>query len=345
MDATPMNVLLVGDDPDTRRLVQRILANPDQSFRCTLETAPTLSNAINHLRKKRFDNVLLDLDLPDSSGLDTVDRIRNSSPYVPIIVLTTTTDKDMEVEAIKRGADDYLIKPKALCESLAEHIHYAIQRKKAIEALRDTCDHFKSIVQNAPCAIVCISPKGRILDFNAEAQRLWGCPREEVIGKSFLETCIPHGDRFNLYIDLRRALAGQSVRSTKTTLALPDGSQHSLSWDFSCMGNGDGRSPAVVAVAHDITANLLSINNRPSALKLTFNPDFKDAVDIVINSLTEILEKIEEINKCADADSLERLADEMCRSHPARGQITPHNAAAIKRLVLSLIAPDPDKAC
>jgi hypothetical protein len=110
------------------------------------------------------------------------------------------------------------------------------------------------------------------------------------------------------------------------------------------MGNGDGRSPAVVAVAHDITANLLSINNCLSALKLTFNPDFNDTVDMVINSLTAILEKIEEINKCADANSLERLADEMCRSHPTRGQITPHNAAAIKRLVLSLITPDSDKA-
>ncbi len=339
-----MNVLLVGDDPATRRLVQRILSNPDQSFRYALETAPTLSNAINHLRKKRFDNVLLDLDLPDSSGLETVDRIRNSSPDVPIVVLTATTDKDMEVEAIKRGADDYLIKPKALCESLGEHIRYAIQRKKAIEALRHSCDHFKSIVQNAPCAIVCISPKGRILEFNAEAQRLWDCPREKVLGKSFLETCIPHGDRFNLYIDLRKALAGQSVRSAKTALTLPDGSRHLLSWDFSCMGNGDGQTTAIVAVARDITEELPGIDDYPPALRLTFNPEFNDTVDMVINSLAAILEKIENINNCTNPDALKRLADEMRRSHPARGQITPHNVAAIKRLVLSLITPDSDKA-
>jgi PAS domain S-box-containing protein len=343
MNTTQTNVLLVEDDPATRRLIQRILSRAAPDFNCTLETAPTLSNAISHLRKTRFDNILLDLNLPDSRGLETVDRIHNSSPKVPITVLTAINDTEIEVEAIKRGADECLRKGIDVWESLAGHIRYAIQRKKAIEALRNTCDYFKSVVENAPSAIVCISSEGRILDFNAEAQRLWSCAREEVMGKSFLETCIPHGDRFNLYIDLRRVLVGQSVRSTKTTLALPDGSRHSLSWDFSCMGNGDGRSPVVVAVAHDITTNLLSINNRPSALKLTFNPDFNDTVDIVINSLTAILEKIEEINKCADADSLKRLADEMCRSDPGRGQITSHNAAAIRRLVLSLIAPDPNR--
>ena len=77
------------------------------------------------------------------------------------------TENKVKLEPIKRGADDYLIKSKALWEYLSEHIRYVIQRKKAIEALRHSSEYFRAIVENAPCAIVCISPQGRILDFNA----------------------------------------------------------------------------------------------------------------------------------------------------------------------------------
>ena len=101
---------------------------------------------------------------------------------------------------------------------------------------------------------------------------------------------------------------------------------------------------ALVAVARDITEELPGIDDYPPALRLTFNPEFKDTVDMVINSLAAILEKIENINNCTNPDALKRLADEMRRSPPARGQIPPHKAVAIKRLVLSLITPDSDKA-
>ena len=103
MDIKRTNVLLVEDDPAVCRLIGRILSRPGQNFRYRLETASTVSNAIDQLRKKRFDNVLLDLGLPDSKGLANVDKIHASNPDVPIIVLTATTDKETQVEAIFGG--------------------------------------------------------------------------------------------------------------------------------------------------------------------------------------------------------------------------------------------------
>ena len=342
MDIKRTNVLLVEDDPAVCRLIRRILSRPGQNFRCTLKTASTVSNAIDQLRKKRFDNVLLDLGLDDSKGLATVDKIHASNPDVPIIVLTATTDKEVQVEAIKRGADDYLIKGKALWASLAEHIHYAIQHKKAIEALRHSRDYFRSIVQNAPAAVVCINVQGRIGEFNTCAQNLWGQRAEDVSGKSFLNTCIGHGDRFNVYIDLRKALSGESVKNTKTNIMHADGRRGSLLWDFNPMRNGAEAISGVIAIARESTGAMIKIDNRLSALELASNPDFDDTVEMIINSLTAILEKIEEINNRADPDALKRLAWELCRLKNTRGPISPGKGAAMKRMMLSLITADPD---
>jgi len=343
MDIKRTNVLLVEDDPAVCRLIRRILSKAGQNFRCTLQTASTVSNAIDQLRKRRFDNVLLDLGLSGSNGLETVDRIRTSSPDVPIIVLTATTDKDVQVEAIKRGADDYLITPKAFCESLGEHIQYVIQRKKAIEALRHGCEYFRSIVENAPCAIVCISPQGRILEFNACAQDFWKQEREKVTGKSFLQTCVERGDRFNVYVELRKALAGESVKRASTTITNADGRSDSLLWDFSPMRTDGASISGVIAIARESRAATVRIGNRLSAVKLTSKPDFNDTVETIMNSLAAILKKIEKINSRADPATLRQLADNMCSVNCQNRQIPSRKAVAMERLVLSLITSNPTK--
>jgi PAS domain S-box-containing protein len=255
------------------------------------------------------------------------------------------TDNEVQVEAIKRGADDYLIKPKALFESLVEHIRYVIQRKKAIESLRHSCEYFRSIVENTPCAIVCISPQGRILEFNACARDLWKQDRDEVTGKSFLKTCIGQSDRFNVYVDLRKALAGESVKRTGTTTARADGRCDSLLWDFSPIRTDGESISSVIAIAQETTAAVaVRFGNRLSAMKLTSNPEFNKAAETIMNSLTAILEKIEDINNRTDPDTLRQLADNMRPVSCEDQQIPSRKAAAIKRLVLSLITDGADKA-
>jgi len=341
MDIKRTNVLLVEDDPAFCRLIRRILSRAGQNFRCTLETASTVSCAIEQLRKRRFDNVLLDLSLSGDNGLETVDKIRTSSPNVPIIVLTGTTDKKLQIEAIKRGADDYLTKPKALCESLSEHIQYAIQRKKAIEALRHSCEYFRSIVENAPCAIVCISPQGRILEFNACAQELWKQDSKEVTGKSFLQTCVERGERFNVYVDLRKALAGEPVKGSSTRITKANGRSGSLLWDFSPMRTEGASVSSIIAIARESTPAAARISNGLSAMKLSSSSQFNDTVETIMNSLAGILEKIDDINSRADRDTLKQLADNMLSVNCRDKYIPLRKAAAVERLVLSLITTDP----
>ena len=81
----------------------------------------------------RSANALLDLDLPDSSGLETAVGIQNSRPDVSIVVLTGNADFETKQKARNRRTDDYLIKSTDVWKSLVLHIRDAIERKKGIE--------------------------------------------------------------------------------------------------------------------------------------------------------------------------------------------------------------------
>ncbi|HEY9824108.1 MAG TPA: response regulator [Stenomitos sp.] len=84
-----------------------------------------------------FDLILLDLTLPDSYGLASLDVLQHKAPKLPIVVLTNTNDDELAVEAIRRGAQDYLVKRHLNQDVLVRSLGYAIERKQAAEALKD----------------------------------------------------------------------------------------------------------------------------------------------------------------------------------------------------------------
>ena len=123
-----IEVLFIEDNPGACALVKRILSNYEGPARYNLETAGDLAAGKAALERRQFDGVLLDLGLPDSNGIETVERIRRVSPEKPIIVVTANADRQMGLEAIRSGADFYLVKNDALPEVLGESIHYIIER-------------------------------------------------------------------------------------------------------------------------------------------------------------------------------------------------------------------------
>jgi len=136
MHKTLINILLVDDDPGDRRLVELTLEKSRHPVEFALETAASLTECLEHLKNSSFDLLLLDLGLPDSQGLDTVDKVRKACPHTPIVVLTELADEETGVEAIKKGANDYLVKSKFFRDLLVRTIRYALERKKAGDALK-----------------------------------------------------------------------------------------------------------------------------------------------------------------------------------------------------------------
>jgi diguanylate cyclase (GGDEF)-like protein len=111
MNVKKINILLVDDDAGDCRLAKLALKNSPQEMEFIVETAGTLGGCLEHLKNNKCNLVLLDLGLPDSRGTVTVEKVHQANANVPIIVLTGLNDDDVGVEAIKKGAIDYIIKP------------------------------------------------------------------------------------------------------------------------------------------------------------------------------------------------------------------------------------------
>ena len=139
LEQSTLSVLLVEDNPGDAKLVERYLDTgvTDQYIdELTFTHVETLTAALDRLDADHFDVLLLDLGLPKSTGLDTVDRIMDADVRVPIIVLTGLDDSDTAIEAIKRGAQDYLSKDKLDSDRLIRAMRYAIERYEQEQALQ-----------------------------------------------------------------------------------------------------------------------------------------------------------------------------------------------------------------
>jgi signal transduction histidine kinase len=134
MSSESIEVLLVEDNlGDARLMCEALKEAPAGQFQLT--HVRRLSEALEYLWEKTCSVVLLDLGLPDSHGLDTLVLVRAQAPGVPIVVLTGFQDEAMGDQALKAGAQDYLVKGQADSNLVARSLRYAIARKVAEEAL------------------------------------------------------------------------------------------------------------------------------------------------------------------------------------------------------------------
>jgi diguanylate cyclase (GGDEF)-like protein len=101
-----------------------------------VERVGVLSAAIERLSRGGVDVVLLDLDLPDSQGIETLERLNAFAPDVPIIVLASGEDLELAVRAVQTGAQDYLVRGQLGKDLLERAIHYAIERHQMISSLK-----------------------------------------------------------------------------------------------------------------------------------------------------------------------------------------------------------------
>jgi signal transduction histidine kinase len=134
-----LRVLLVEDNPGDATLVEHHLRQGsvfDVADEVTLTHVETVEAATDRLGDGEFDLVLLDLGLPGSTGIDTLDRLPEAAEDLPVVVLTGLDDHGTAVEAIQRGAQDYLPKDDLDTDRLMRSIRYAVERHKQAMRLR-----------------------------------------------------------------------------------------------------------------------------------------------------------------------------------------------------------------
>lgn len=131
-----LRILIIEDNPGDARLINEMLWEVGTAT-FESEWADSLASGLGHLAQTRFDAILLDLGLPDSNGIETIERILSEAPGTPLIVFTGLADEVMGVEAVHRGAQDYLVKGSVTGDSLTRSIRYSIERKRLMTELHN----------------------------------------------------------------------------------------------------------------------------------------------------------------------------------------------------------------
>lgn len=147
MPAETVKILLVEDnDADARLISEYLTTSNPASFE--VKRAKNLSDAIKVVQGKQVDVALLDLDLPDSRGLETLIAVVNESPQLPVVVLTGFDDEKFGIEMLQEGAQDYLVKGSIQGYILLRSMFYAIERKKMEDILKRDRETLKKLVED-----------------------------------------------------------------------------------------------------------------------------------------------------------------------------------------------------
>ncbi len=238
----PIKILLVEDSLSDAMLLRESLSGtgPGQFAFTHVET---LSQALAHLKERRFDVLLLDLTLPDSSGQQTFRRAREAAPEVPIVLLTSSASETIGLEAVRQGIQDYLSKGHADGPQTARSIRYAIERKRAEselcrardelelrvaertaelrqnmaaleaemgrreqaeQALRESEERYRTLFESAPLGIAITTYKGEVMAFNRSLCALVGVTPDEVRGIPAVAYYVTPNHRRRLLAKVRR---------------------------------------------------------------------------------------------------------------------------------------------
>ena len=129
-----ITILLIEDNTQDIRLINEMLKEI-RSFNYNLETVATLKEGCEQIQKNNFDIILLDLNLPDSTGRQTFQKVIDCCKEIPVVLITGIEDEELSLKLIKEGAQDYLTKQNLNPDLLGKSILYSIERQALLTQL------------------------------------------------------------------------------------------------------------------------------------------------------------------------------------------------------------------
>jgi two-component system sensor histidine kinase UhpB len=250
-----LSLLLIEDNHADRRLVREMVADAGLTS-VVITECERLAQAQHLLAEQSTDCVLLDLNLPDATGIEAVGRIRDSVPQVPMVVLSGLTDETTAITALSHGAQDYLLKGESDGRAILRAVRYAIERQRAEASRREAEDiarQLAAIVASSSDAIISTSLDGTIRSWNAGAESLYGYSADEAIDRP-IATMVPIPGRAEFEAVLRQIAANTHVDQYETTQLHRDGASIIVSLSVSPILDDHGHVQAASMIARDVTA-------------------------------------------------------------------------------------------
>jgi PAS domain S-box-containing protein len=246
------HILILESNLDDARRVHGYLRE-DESLKFNILQVDSLKAGLASLAEKNPDLILVELDLPDCRGLETLSQLQAAAPQVPIVVLTGLNDMKQANLAIKAGAQDYLTKDEVNSSLLLRAVRYAMERNQSQEELHQNEERFRLMFEKAPVGYQSLDDHGYILDVNDSWLALLGYGREEVIGNWFGDFLHPDQaldfkERFQLTMQRQK-----DIRDLELTLRRKDGSFLEASFTIRSERDGAGRFIRTHSAFQDIT--------------------------------------------------------------------------------------------
>src|ERR1700682_5276344 len=259
------NILLVQHDPSDAKAVREALINSNDGqyqvkwVRRYSEGLDRLASEGNKV-KQRTDGVaaiLVDLFLPDSQGIETFDRLFRVAPHIPILVLSSSQDEDVAKEAVRRGAQDYLLKGRFDSYMLPKALRSMVERAAIADALFDEKERAQITLNSISDAVMSSDIRGNVTYLNVVAESMTGWSREEAAGHPLEEV-------FRI-IDGTTGKAvqnpiGVAIRENKTVGLTPncvlirrDGVEAAIEDSAAPIHNRRGQVTGAVMVFHGVT--------------------------------------------------------------------------------------------
>jgi len=249
------SVLLVEDSALEARLVERLLDRAGPGLFCVTHVM-TLTKALLVLCQPDIDVVLLDLNLPDSTGLETLRSVLARNPRLPIVVLTGA-DETVGIQAMREGAQDYIPKDQLRAPLLGRSLRYAMERYRSSLDLRESNESLSLVISSAADAIITKDLLGIITTWNPAAEKLFGYSVEEALGKPLLMLVPP--DRVKEEGDiLARIAKGERVEHFEAVRTRKDGRLVQVDLTISPIRDKEGRITGASKIARDITERKLA---------------------------------------------------------------------------------------
>lgn len=248
-----IRVLLVEDNPGDARLVRVALSDaPGGEFRLT--HVDRLSDAAAVLGAGAFEAVLLDLSLPDSQGLETLHAIRDAAPDIPVVVLSGLHDEYLALEAVKAGAQDYLVKGQGDGHVMVRAIRYAAERQRSHVALQRSEHMLAESQRIAHVGTWIWDLAAGALVWSDEVYRIFGLEPGSIEPSydHFLERVHPH-DRDGVIEAVNRALRGVDEYRVEHRILRPDGSLRTVHQRAEIERDGAGGPRRMIGAIHDVT--------------------------------------------------------------------------------------------
>ncbi|MDO9325868.1 MAG: PAS domain S-box protein [Methanoregula sp.] len=307
MTPDAIRVLYVDDEPELLE-IGRLFLEKDRAF--TVDTLASARQALEHLKTERYDAIISDYQMPEMDGLLFLKQLKSSGNATPFIIFTGRGREEVVIEAFNEGADFYIQKggePKSQFAELSNKIRYAVMRKQAEDALRESDERYRSVVNDQTEMIARFTPAG-VITFVNEAYRSYFTSLldfPEILGKNIREVM-----QVKNYAEVEKFLRSFTqkapLREMGRMFTAHDGTNHWQIWSVRALFSPEGNPAEYQVVGRDVTGQ-----KRSEEELLRKNEELGASYEQIAATEEELRQQLDELT---DKQEALRISEEKFRA-------------------------------